>query len=139
MGIRVLVVAIVALVSAPAHATEFVGTLDKLVDGDTFWLCDEAKCSKIRLCGINTPERGTPGDPEAREALRELIVGKQVRCVQVGNGTPCDGLSRPTSGDRIVAQCFVGDQDVAQWLTSRDVACDWEKYSGGHYGDPDCK
>lgn len=42
-----------------------------------------------------------------------MVEGKEVRCIQVGGGTPCDGRSRPTNRDRIVAQCFVGDRDAA--------------------------
>ncbi len=42
--------------------------------------------------------------------MAEMVEGKEVRCIQVGGGTPCDGRSRPTNRDRIVAQCFVGDR-----------------------------
>jgi hypothetical protein len=28
--------------------------------------------------------------------MAEMVEGKEVRCIQVGGGTPCDGRSRPT-------------------------------------------
>ena len=95
------------MAAATAHAAEFSGSVDKIADGDTFWVCDTNACHKIRLCGADAPERGEPGYRESTEALRKLVEGKVVRCVQVGNGTPCDGRSKPTNYDRIVAQCFV--------------------------------
>lgn len=41
---------IVATIDAPfvAIATEFTGSVEKVVDGDTFWICDAAACHKIR-------------------------------------------------------------------------------------------
>jgi endonuclease YncB( thermonuclease family) len=62
-----------------------------------------------------------------------LIAGKNARCVQVGAGTPCDGRSKPTSYDRVVAQCFVGGIDVAAPMVQQDHACDWVGFSGGYY------
>jgi hypothetical protein len=61
------------------------------------------------------------------------VKGKAVRCVQVGDGTPCDGRSKATNRDRIVAQCFVDGADVAASLVGQGVACDWVKFSGGAY------
>jgi len=109
IGVALLVV----LATATAHAAEFSGSVDKIVDGDTLWVCDESACHKIRICGIDAPEKGEPGYHESAEALRKLVEGKAVRCVQVGSGTPCDGRSKPTNHDRIVAQCFVDGADIA--------------------------
>ena len=54
-------------------------------------------------------------------------------CLQVGEGTVCDGKSKPTSRDRIVAQCFLDKLDVAEEMAKSGTACDWPKFSGGHY------
>ena len=35
--------------------------------------------------------------------------------------------------DRIVAQCFVGDQDIAMAMICSGDAKDWPKFSGGYY------
>jgi endonuclease YncB( thermonuclease family) len=115
------------------RAAEFVGGAGKVVDGDTLWVCNNFECQKFRICGINAPEAGEPGYNEARDALGKLVEGKAVRCLQVGGGTPCDGRSKPTNRDRIVAQCFADGDDVAKQLVERAYACDWVRFSGGYY------
>lgn len=87
----------------------------------------------IRLCGIDSPEAGHAGGPEATAKMAELIRGKDVQCVQVGEGTPCDGRSRPTSRKRIVAQCFAEGSDLAKEMVCSGHAVDWPKFSGGYY------
>jgi endonuclease YncB( thermonuclease family) len=99
---------------ASSNAAEFSGRVKTVVDGDDIELCDDGgSCTRIRLCGIDAPERKCPGYGAAREALRALAEGKLARCVQVGSGTPCDGRSKPTNRNRIVAQCFVDGADIA--------------------------
>jgi len=120
-------------ITATAYADEFSGSVDKVADGDTFWVCDATACHKIRLCGADAPEKGESGYQRSAEALRRLVEGKIVRCIQVGNGTPCDGRSKPTNYDRIVAQCFVDGADIAASMVEQGVACDWAKFSGGAY------
>ena len=119
--------------TATAHAADFSGSVHKVVDGDTLWLCDVNACHKIRVCGINAPDRGEPGYAESSAALAALVKGKSIRCVQVGAGTPCDGRSKTTSRDRIVAQCFAEATDIAAPMVEQGFACDWIKFSGGHY------
>jgi endonuclease YncB( thermonuclease family) len=121
------------LATGVASAAEYSGSVDRIVDGDTLWLCDATACHKIRVCGINAPEKGQPGYRDSGAALENLVKGKAVRCVQVGNGTPCDGRSKPTNRDRIVAQCFVDGADIAATLVEQGFACDWIKFSGGVY------
>lgn len=128
-----LVVAAAVLFANPARATDLVGTVDKVVDGDTFWLCDAEACRKIRICGIDAPEHNQPGFNRARDAMGKLVTGRQVRCLPVGEGTPCDGRSRRKNRDRIVAQCFVGEIDLGVPMVTGGFACDWVRYSGGHY------
>ena len=116
-----------------ALAAETKGTASKVVDGDTLWICSHSACTKVRLCGINAPELGDLGGEEARAALQSLVGSKVVTCIQVGGGTPCDGRSRPTSYDRIVAQCFVDGRDLAAAMVDGGRACDWVQFSGGFY------
>jgi endonuclease YncB( thermonuclease family) len=51
----------------------------------------------------------------------------------MGEGTVCDGRSKPTSRDRVVAQCFLDKLDIAEEMVRSGTACDWPKFSGGHY------
>ena len=73
------------------------------------------------------------------DVLFEVVIeGRLVHCLQVGLETPCDGRSPPTSGKspygpRVVAQCFVGNLDVAAEMVRAKMACDWPRFSRGHY------
>ena len=106
----------------------------RVVDGDTMDICIWTSCIRVRLCGIDAPERDEPGGAEATEALRSLASRETVRCVPVGQGTVCDGRSRSTNRGRLVAQCFLGNADIGGAMVDRGLACDWERFSGGHYG-----
>lgn len=119
--------------SASVCAADLTGTPDKIYDGDTFAVCDQDKCTKIRVCGIDAPERGSAAALAATTALEGLLAGKTVRCVPVGEGSVCDDRSRKTSRDRVVAQCFVDGKDVAKIMVGNGHACDWVKFSGGAY------
>jgi endonuclease YncB( thermonuclease family) len=105
----------------------------RVVDGDTMDICIGASCIRVRLCGINAPERNEAGFLEAIEALRSLVWRQTVRCVPVGPGTVCDDRSRPMNRGRLVAQCFLEDADIGGVVVRARLACDWEKFSGGHY------
>jgi endonuclease YncB( thermonuclease family) len=105
----------------------------RVIDGDTMDICIGASCIRVRLCGIDAPERGERGYSEATDALRSIVSRETVSCTPVGQGTVCDGRSRATSYNRLVAQCFLGDSDIGGALVERGLACDWARFSGGHY------
>lgn len=126
---RICLAVILAIWAVPTLAADFTGSVTRIVDGDTF---DIGK-TRIRVCGIDAPERGEAGYSEATAALRDIVQGQTVQCTQVGSGTACDGRSLPTNRGRIVAQCFVGSTDIADMLVEAGHACDWVKFSGGHY------
>jgi endonuclease YncB( thermonuclease family) len=113
--------------------TSLTGTVGYIEDGDTFSICEADRCTKIRLCGIDAPERAHAGYQEAKTELDRLTRGKIVQCIWVGRGTPCDGRSKPTNRKRVVAQCFVEGSDLAAELANNGFACDWTKFSGGYY------
>lgn len=116
-------------------AAEYSGVADwtRANDGDTFWLCATGVCTKIRLCGIDAPEADDSGGRDAGAALKSIVADHPVRCVQVGDGTLCDGRSKPTNGDRVVAQCFAAGRDIALEMVQQGQACDWIAFSNGAY------
>ena len=118
-----LALLIIATLSAPAVA-------QSVVDGDTLYVGQ----IKYRLCGIDAPEQGHPGYHQAIDYLHALVRGKKIECIPVGQGTPCDGRSKPRSHDLIVAQCFVDGEDLAAKMVRAGYAKDWPKFSGGYYG-----
>ncbi|TYC63969.1 thermonuclease family protein [Rhodobacterales bacterium] len=129
--IRFLFAFALCLSAVPANANEWTSTVSRVIDGDTFQL--SRPLVRVRLCGVDTPERGRRGYREATQYVKNLVVGKQVQCRTVGEGTPCDGRSRKKSYDRFVAQCFVDGQDIAMMLVQSGHACAWPRYSGKHY------
>jgi endonuclease YncB( thermonuclease family) len=129
---RVLMIAVFTLTWSCAWAADYEGTA-AVVDGDTIELNAGGKGIPVRLCGIDSPEARHAGGPEALAMMAKLIAGKEVQCIQVGDGTPCDGRSKSTSHKRIVAQCFVEGVDIAKEMVCSGHAVDWPKFSGGFY------
>jgi endonuclease YncB( thermonuclease family) len=129
-----LCAAVVALMLTwPATAADYLGKVTAVSDGDTFTMESETGKVRVRICGIDAPERGQPGYGQAAGVLAAMIEGKTVHCLQVGEGTVCDGRSKPTNRDRIVAQCFLDKLDIAEEMAKSGTACDWPRFSGGRY------
>ena len=117
------------LIATPVMAGNITGPVSKVRDGDTFLIGNQP----IRLCGIDAPERGTAAGKKATKYLKTLVQGKTIKCVPVGEGSVCDGRSRRKNRDRLVAQCFISTRDIAASLVRDGHACDWARFSGGHY------
>lgn len=102
----------------------------KVVDGDGL-VVDGVE---IRLCGVDAPERREAGYLASTQSLAAIVKGRTVRCVPVGEGTPCDGRSKRWNHGRLVAQCFLDDgRDVAAEQVRAGHAIDCDRFSGGHY------
>ena len=64
----------------PARAAQsIVGTVSRVVDGDTIDVKTETESVRVRLQNIDAPETGQPFAVEARRALAKLIFGQLVR------------------------------------------------------------
>ncbi|MDE0190699.1 MAG: thermonuclease family protein [Gammaproteobacteria bacterium] len=84
----------------------------RVKDGDSLVVDSNGREVEVRLADIDTPEFDQPRGDEARDVLRSLVDGKEVRLELVG-------------GDayrRIVAHVFVGDLDVNAELVRRGLA-----------------
>jgi endonuclease YncB( thermonuclease family) len=57
------------------------GKVVKVVDGDTFDLLGVNKTTRIRLFGIDSPERGQAFNKRAKAFTDSLVAGKQIRVV----------------------------------------------------------
>ncbi|MZR14267.1 thermonuclease family protein [Maritimibacter sp. DP07] len=90
-----------------------------MVDGDTLWLGR----IKVRLNGIDAPERGQPRFAAATRALRDVTRGQVVT----------RRLNGEKSYDRYIGSCFVGSVDVAAFVIASGNALDCARYSGGRY------
>lgn len=68
------------MVSAICLAQDFSGKVIGVSDGDTIKVLDENKVEhKIRLYGIDAPEKKQPFGQRAKQHLSEMVFGKNVR------------------------------------------------------------
>jgi endonuclease YncB( thermonuclease family) len=80
MLLRRSLLAILLLTALPAWAETLTGRVVAIADGDTLTLLTpERRQVKIRLHGIDTPERRQPWGNRARQALSELAFQRSVR------------------------------------------------------------
>jgi endonuclease YncB( thermonuclease family) len=104
----------VAWVEPPATLTPipFVCATPRAIDGDTLHCADG---TRVRVRGVDTPERGEPGWGAARDELQQRVtVGAAVV------------VPRHLSYGRIVGDVWVGGENVG-WAMDRDG---WSKPVG---------
>ena len=95
-----------------------VGTVTRVVDGDTLKVQLESGPITVRLDSIDTPEHDQPWGPQAAEALSRRVAGRQV------------GLEVVTQDhyDRLVAVVYLGDDNVNAWLVQQGDAWAYRQY-----------
>ena len=72
----------------PTPEFALTGRVVRVADGDTVSILDSHNVQhKVRLYGIDTPERDQPYGPEARRALARLVDGKTVGLVLIDTDT----------------------------------------------------
>lgn len=102
----------------------FLCQLPATTDGDTI-RCDQGRGQRVRVFGIQAPERTDPGGPASTQAMRQLVTGHTLTCTIRG----------PDSYSRKVALCRLEDgTDIAAEMVRLGQAVDWPKFSGGRYG-----
>jgi len=93
-----------------------------VVDGDTLKAGDD----RIRIMGIDSPERSEAGYGAARGALARLVEGQRI---------VCEALCLDPY-QRTVAQCWLpSGEDLACAMVGTGHAVDWPNYSQGKYAD----
>jgi len=83
--------------------------VERVIDGDTLVL---EGGRRVRLLGIDAPERGRPGADAATARLRELVEGRRVR---LEFAAPLAGRTEDRYG-RLLARVLVGRADVGERL-----------------------
>ena len=93
--------------------------MERVIDGDTF----VASGFKIRLWGVNAPEKNEPLFETSAAALTLFLNGAKLRCKLI----EFDPYKRE------VRHCFVDDADLGALMVKSGFAKDFKKYSGGFY------
>lgn len=109
--------------ASPAHAdddtrTVLTGAVTKVIDADTVDVQLASGPIRIRLHGIDSPERGQPWEDESTAALKQRILGKQVDV-------------EPFQQDRydhLVGIIFLGDIDINAELVQQGHAWAYRRY-----------
>jgi endonuclease YncB( thermonuclease family) len=126
------VVLAASLFASPALSGQAdVSGVIRVIDGDTL----DVGQTRVRLHGIDAPEvaqtcTGSDGVDWACGAW----VSAQVRASLEGRAARCDAVDVDRYG-RVVARCFVGNEDVGQSLVRNGWAFAYRKYSTAYIGD----
>jgi endonuclease YncB( thermonuclease family) len=82
---RTTLVFLLSLLASVALAAGRVleGRVTRVIDGDTIEVLVEKDPVRVRIAGIDTPERGQPWASRSKQALSERVFGKEVRVIEV--------------------------------------------------------
>jgi len=100
-----------------------LGTVTRVVDGDSLTVQIDGRYQSIRLCGMDAPEQKQPFGKEAKATLEKLALGKQVAITEVGQDPY----------RRVIAEVFVlgePEQFVNGDLVQSGMAYHYVQYSG---------
>ena len=102
-----------------------VGKVVKVVDGDTLHVYSNKGTYKIRLSGIDAPERGQAYGKRAKEHLEFLVEGKQVIAI----------VESKDRYGRYVASVKVQSKDVCAEMLTAGYAWHYKQYDNNKYYD----
>lgn len=109
----------ILLLSVPA-AADIMGRVIRVHDGDTLEVIDSSNTPyRIRLQGIDAPERGQAFSNSSRKALSELVYGKDIRVVS-------EGMDQY---QRILGQVYVSDLWVNREMVRKGMAWHYKYFS----------
>jgi micrococcal nuclease len=95
-------------------------TVVKIIDGDTYDVLIDGVQTRIRMEGIDAPERGMDFYKKSKEYLGELCIGQQVKVV---------GDEKDRYG-RLIAKTYLEDgREVGEEMVKAGMAWHFKKYS----------
>ena len=114
-----LVVVAFALLTTAAHAETLIGRVVGIADGDTLTLLDATKTQhKIRLAGIDSPEKGQAFGQVCKKSLSDLAYDR-VATVE---------SSKLDRYGRVIGKVLVDGQDVNLEQVRRGCGWHYKKY-----------
>jgi micrococcal nuclease len=117
---RTIILLLAALLCGSARYPQpvLVGTVTRVIDGDTIAVQLSSGTVRVRLYGIDAPEHNQQGGSEATMMLRALVAGKKVSLGPVSQ----DRYSR------LVAKVYQGRVDVNAEMVARGEAWVYRHY-----------
>lgn len=101
---------------------DYAGAIARIVDGDTFYL--EGLSTRIRLWGVDAPERDEAGYDEATAALAGLVFGRTLSCEHID----VDPYRR------IVARCYFEDgSDLSRAMIESGAVDEYMRFTARFY------
>ena len=112
--------AILLLLCSPLAAGELRGKVVSIADGDTITILDAEKVQhKIRLDGIDAPEKGQAFGTKSREALGRKVHERDVRIE----------WEKRDRYQRIIGKVYVDSRLINREMVSEGMAWRYVKYS----------
>ena len=116
---RVLAAIALGLLALTVHADTLTGRVVGISDGDTLTLLDESrKQHKIRLAGIDTPEKGQPFGEYCKKSLSDLAYDR----IATIESNKLDHYGR------VIGKVLVDGQDVNLEQVRRGCGWHYKKY-----------
>lgn len=125
-----------ALCAVGVRAERLEGRVERVTDGDSLWVrvsepqgaFGDGPVLKVRMAGIDAPERCQLHGAEAGAALRERLLGQAVRLDRSG----LDAY------DRSLARVSLAGEDIGAWMVASGHAWSYSRKSsaeqpGGRY------
>ena len=110
--------------SLPAAGSEYHGEVVRILDGDTIEVLHTQRPERVRLRGIDCPEKGQAFGKRAKQAVSELAFGKDV-------GLSTNGKAKDRN-KRILAAVILPDGTDLNHTLVKDGWCWWyRKYAPG--------
>lgn len=116
--IRLLAVLLTGLFCAGAGRPVLIGTVTRVVDGDTLVVQLSSGPIRVRLYGIDAPEHNQPGGREATATLNSLVGGARVELEPINQDRY----------NRMVARVLQGRLDVNAEMIRRGDAWVYRHY-----------
>ncbi|WP_018971091.1 thermonuclease family protein [Rubritalea marina] len=117
---RSILLSLLSIFITQLQAVELSGIVTKVADGDSITLTSKrGKTLKIRLAGIDAPEKNQDYGTEATQALQNKLVGKQI-------------IAKSNTRDRYgryVATLYLNGENINAWMLSQGLAWHYTKYS----------
>jgi len=117
---HIIALALLASVTAAADIKEIAGKVVGVSDGDTLTVLDASKTQyKIRLQGIDAPEKAQAFGEKSKQALSGMVFGKTVKIESKGT----DRYSRT------LGEVFVGTNWINRAMVEQGWAWHYVQYS----------